>query len=265
MLSLIQIIAPVFLLIALGYGLGRGQVFSPDQVRGFGRLVLLVALPALIFNALANARMATVFRPDYLLVYGLASLGSFALGYGWFRRQADVATSAVRALGMSCSNTAFVGLPILTQLLGAAAAGPVALNMLIENLVMMPLVLALVEAGRSRHSHPLRMAKTIAGGLVRTPMLIAIVLGGLFSVAGLALPAPAAKAVGILAGASAPLALMTIGASLAGVSLHGRRGSIAAITLGKLVVHPLLVLGVLMLVPVADPQFHMAVLLLAAM
>jgi len=192
MLSLIQIIAPVFLLIALGYGLGRGQVFSPDQVRGFGRLVLLVALPALIFNALANARMATVFRPDYLLVYGLASLGSFALGYGWFRRQADVATSAVRALGMSCSNTAFVGLPILTQLLGAAAAGPVALNMLIENLVMMPLVLALVEAGRSRHSHPLRMAKTIAGGLVRTPMLIAIVLGGLFSVAGLALPAPAA-------------------------------------------------------------------------
>jgi predicted permease len=267
MLSLLTIILPVFLLIALGFGLGRASIFTPDQVRGFGRLVLLVALPALIFNALATARMAAVFRLDYLLDYGLASLGSFGLGYAWFRRVsgADAATCAVRAVGMSCSNTAFVGFPILTQLFGAAAAGPIALNMLVENIVMLPLALTIFEASRSRHSHLGRTVATIGKGLVRTPMLLAIVLGGLVSLAGLALPAPVAKAVGLLAGASAPLALMTIGASLAGVSLHGRRAGIAVITLGKLVVHPLLVLLALMVIPIADPLFRTAIVLLAAM
>ena len=263
-----MIILPVFLLIALGFGLGRACVFTPDQIRGFGRLVLLVALPALIFNALATARMAAVFRVDYLLAYGLASLGSFGLGYVWFRRisGADAATCAVRAMGMSCSNTAFVGFPILSQVFGAAAAaGPIALNMLVENIVMLPLMLTILEASRSRHSHLGRTVATIGKGLVRTPMLIAIVLGGLFSLAGLALPAPAAKAVSLLAGASAPLALMTIGASLAGVSLHGRRAGIAVITLGKLVVHPLLVLLALQVVPIADPLFRTAIVLLAAM
>lgn len=267
MLALLSIVAPVFLLIALGYGLGRIKLFAPEQVRGFGRFVMLVALPALVFNALSTASMTKVFRPDYLLVYALASVLAFAVGYVWFRYAtgADGAVSAARALGMGASNTAFVGLPVLSQVFGAAAAGPIALNMLVENIVVLPLVMICIEAGRQGHGPLLPKLAAAGRGLLRNPLLIAIVAGGLLSVSGLGLPMPVMKAVRLLAGASAPLALVTIGASLAGVSLSGLRGAIGAIALGKLVLHPALVLAIMLVVPVGDPLFHTAIILLAAM
>ena len=227
--------------------------------------MLLVALPALLFKSLSAAPMAQVFRPDYLLVYGLASLISFAIGFALFRRHEDMATSAVRAIGMSCSNTAFVGFPILSQIYGAAAAGPIVLNMLIENFIMLPLALTMLEASGKEKGAIGHTLATVGKGLVRTPMIVAIALGCLFSLAGWTIPSAGTKAIGLLANASPPMALVTIGASLAGVSLHGRRGAIAIITLGKLALHPALVLGLLLLVPVADPMFRSCVILLSAM
>jgi len=265
--ALIGVVAPVFLLIGLGFAMGKAGVFSPEQLRGFGRFVLLVALPALVFNALSKAQLAQILRVDYLLVYALASLGSFAAGYLWFRKVAglDGAKCAVRAMGMSCSNTAFIGFPVATQLFGAAAAGPLALNMLVENLVMMPLMLVLIEMGQKARSHPLVMARNIAAGLLRSPLMLAIVLGAGFAGLGLRLPEPVAKTVGMLGNASGALALITIGASLAGVGLAGQRGAIAAIAAGKLLVHPALALGLLLVVPVGDPLFRSGLLLSAAL
>ena len=267
LLPLVGVLAPIFALIGLGFGLGRAEVFSPEQVRGLARFVLVAALPSLLLNALARAHMAQVFRLDYLAAYGGASLLTCALGFAWFRWGSGqtIPRSAVRAMGMGNSNSAFIGLPVATLVFGAAAAGPVALNLLLENLVLFPLVLILIEIGQSGEHHPGRVALNVAKGLVRTPMLIAIVLGAALSLGGVALPEPVGRTLGLLGAASAPLALVTIGASLAGVSLHGRRGAITVIAAGKLVVHPLLVLGLLALVPITDPVFRSAAILFAAL
>ncbi|MBC2665887.1 AEC family transporter [Novosphingobium flavum] len=266
LLAMAGVVAPIFLLIALGFALGRARVFSPEQVRGFGRFVLLVALPALLVSVLARADMSRVLRPDYLLVYTLASLVSFGLGLAWFRTAArtDLPTAAVRAMGMSCSNSAFIGLPVATMVFGAAGAGPFALNTIIENLLMWPVVLILIEVGQSGEHHPGRVVLSVAKNLVRSPMLVGIVIGAGISLSGVHLPEFASRTLGVVAGASAPLALFTIGASLAGVSLHGRRAAIGAIALGKLALHPLLVVLALMVVPIGDPVFRSAAVLLAA-
>lgn len=185
LLALVGVLAPIFALIGLGFGLGRSGVFSPEQVRGLSRFVLMAALPALLLNALARSHMAQVFRLDYLAVYGGASLLSYALGFAWFRGSGEsVARCAVRAMGMANSNSAFIGLPVATLVFGPAAAGPVALNLLMENLVLFPLVLILIEIGHSGEHHPARVAVNVARGLVRTPMLIAILLGVLLSLGG---------------------------------------------------------------------------------
>lgn len=265
MLLVFQSILPIFLLIGLGYAMGRQAMFSAEQVRGFARLVLQVALPALLFNALAHTHISVLARVDYLAVYGLGSLASFAIALAWFRPRTGLAAAAVRAIGVSCSNTAFIGLPIATQLFGAAATGPIALNMLFENLVLLPLCLILVEAGEAGAHSKLALARTIGLSLARNPMVLAIILGGLASASEFALPAPLGRAVAILAGASAPLALISIGAGLAGVSLHGRRGDVGLLALGKLVLHPALVLVALWLIPIDDPMLRAAVVLLAAM
>ncbi|MDE2619458.1 MAG: AEC family transporter [Sphingomonadales bacterium] len=267
-LALLGIVAPVFLVILLGYGLARQGLFTPALVAANGRFVLTVLTPAVVFHAISSARIAAIFRPDYLAVYGLASLGAFALGFAWFRMgpaRSDAAVAGVRAMGMSGSNTAFVGLPILAQLYGPAATGPIALNMLFESFVLLPLVLVLLELGQGGHGHPLRALAGTARNMARSSLLWAILLGTVCSAAGLVLPAPLERTVAMLASASGAIALVTIGASLAGIAVAGRRGTIAALVAGKLVLHPLLVVAALVVVPIGEPLFRTSAILLAAL
>ena len=265
--SILDIILPIFLLIGAGYGIGRARIFSPEQIKGFARFVLLVALPALIFHSLATSPVQAIFQPRFLLVYGMASLASFLCGYMWFRMRGrkSGAVSAVRAMGMSCSNSAFIALPMMVQIFGPAGVRPIALSMIIENLLMLPLTFMLVEAGLGKHDSVGQAIRGIMVGLMRSSLLIAIVMGGLFCLFSLSLPTPVDKAVTILAGASAPLALMAIGAGLAGVALRGRINSIATISFGKLIVHPLMAVLLLSFFPIGDPLFRVSLLLLAAM
>lgn len=264
---LIGVIAPVFLIILLGYGLARLGQFAPATIASNGRFVLNVLTPAVVFHALSTARLGAIARPDYLAVYALASLLAFAAGFAWFRRGtgSETGVAAVRALGMSGSNTAFIGLPILTQLYGARAAGPIALNMLFESFVLLPLLLALIDAdGRDGRKWTAVLAG-LGRSLARSSLLWAIVLGSLCAGLGWRLPSPLARTVDLLAGASAALALVTIGAGLAGIVLAGRRAAIAVMVAGKLVLHPLLVLGLLIVVPIADPMFRTSAILLAGL
>jgi len=267
--ALIGIVGPVFLVILIGFGIGRSGILGPDLVRGIGRFIIAVPLPALVFNALATARIGEVFRPDYLTVYGGASLTAFALGFAWFRwgaggGGASMDRAAVRAAGMALSNSAFVGLSITTQLYGQAGAGPVVLNLMVENFLMIPLLLTLLELGQGDHGHPLQALAGIGRNLLRSGLAWWMVLGAVFAGLGLALPQPLARTVQIVAGSAAPLALITIGASLAGVRLSGQVGAVTTIAAGKLLLHPALVLAFLLLVPVADPLFRTSLVLLAA-
>ena len=270
LMVLLGVIAPVFLIILLGYGLARFGHFPAAAVGIMGRLVLNVLSPAVVFHALATARIETIARPDYLLVYSLASLAAFALGFAWFRRgpvagRVGTAKAAVRALGIGGANTLFIGLPILTQLYGVRAAGPIALNMLCENFVLLPLLLTMLELDGEGHRHPLQVLAGVARNLARSTLLWAIFLGTVFAVAGLHLPAALARTVDLLAGATAALALVTIGAGLAGLTLAGRRAAIAVLVAGTLVLHPLLVLALLAVIPIADPMFRTSAILLACL
>jgi malonate transporter len=251
--------------IAVGYGVVRGGVFSPEQVRGLGRFVITFALPALVFRSLSQRPLAEIFDGRYLLVYGVASLAVLLGGFAWFRyaRGQGVTASGVRGLGMAASNSGFIGYPVLLQFLGPPAAIALALTMIVENLLVIPIALALAEGGSSTHARPGAIAWGIARNLARTPLIIAILLGGLMSLSGLHLPAPLAKAVSMVADASAPVALFAIGGALVGLRLQGIVGEVAQVALAKLLLHPLAVVVMLWLVPVADPDLRRAAVVLS--
>ena len=90
--------------------------------------------------------------------------------------------------------------------------------------------------------------------------------GILASWAGVALPAALSRTVQLFAQASGALSLFVIGGSLVGLHIKGTLGTVAQISVGKLVLHPLAMLLVLgWLVPVDDPQLRTAALLSCAM
>ncbi|RZA11643.1 MAG: AEC family transporter, partial [Lysobacteraceae bacterium] len=101
-------------------------------------------------------------------------------------------------------------------------------------------------------------------GLARNPMIIAIVLGLVFAVAGWHLPAPAERAMGLFATSCGALALFVIGGSLGGQRVPGLWQDVPAIVVGKLLLHPLAVLVMLWLLPPIDPLLRTAAVVSAA-
>ena len=244
-------------------------VFSKPDLRVFGKFVLNFALPALLFNAIAQRPLRDVMHVDYLLAYGIGSLTVLAGGYLWARyvNRSVPSYRAYFAMGMSCSNSGYMGYPVAALVLGPIAAVALALNMVFENLIKLPLLLTLAEQGEGRERrHCLAAVRDTVMGWVRTPMLMVIPLALLVSVMGWALPGPLARTITLFAQVTTGLALFVIGGALVGLQLKGMRRLVAQIALGKLLLHPLCVfLAFTFLVPIADAQLRTAALLFSAM
>ncbi|MEO8280920.1 MAG: AEC family transporter [Ideonella sp.] len=265
MLSVISLTAPIYLLIAVGFVAGRLGWMSGPDMRVLGRFVVQFCVPALLFRAITKQSIRNVVHVDYLMVYAAGSLLTLVSVMLFARRLrgASMSLAAIQALGAAGSNSLFIGYPLVLQLIGPAAGIALALCTLVENLLVLPLVLVLAEAGAGGRG-ALAVLRNIATGLLRNPMILAIAAGLLVSAFGLELHPVLDRAVGLAAAAAPPTALFVIGGSLVGLRLSGIRTDLAVVAVGKLILHPLCVLLLLMLLPIADPQMRAAAVLFAA-
>ncbi|MEQ1595603.1 MAG: AEC family transporter [Casimicrobium sp.] len=271
MLDILSITTPIYLIILIGYAMTRRGLFAKADMRVLGTFVMNLALPALLFKALSTRPIVEIFNMPYLLAYGFGSLLAIAVGYAWSRRVSgqDVTTSAISAMGMSCSNSGFVGYPILLLTMPSVAGVALALNMLIENLIAIPLLLFIAEQGRNPAGR-WRAVRDSMLRLTRNPLVIGLTAGVLFSLTGWALPTPIARTVDLLAAASGAVSLFIIGGTLVGVELRGLARRTAPIVVGKLLLHPLFVFALVaafaaMGLHIVDAELRAAAVLLAAM
>jgi malonate transporter len=257
--------APIYLLIVAGYLVVHFKVFTPEHMRVLGRFVTLIALPALLLRALASRPLGDILNPRYLLAYGLGSLAVLAGVWWWARRRRESsAKSALLALGMCNSNSAFIGYPVASQLVGGATAGVgLALCMLVENLLIIPLALAAADADDAAGGNVWQRLRAIVARLVRNPLIIAICVGITVSALNIPVPDVLQRTVGVVAGSASPLALFVIGGALVGLRPGGMLRDVAAVALGKLLLHPAAVLAALALFPLADTSLRRAAVIYA--
>lgn len=265
MLNVLATTVPVFLIMALGYAAVRFGLFTKAEIAPMGRLVINVTLPALLFLSLAGQPLATIANPEYLLAYGLGSLVVLAGGYLLFRlRGRDAPGSAIPALGMAASNSAFVGLPVALHFFGPIASVAVALSMMVENFLVFPLVFAAAEEGSGGDRGLAARLGARLLPVVRNPLPIAIVAGTLASLLQVELPEPLMRSLDMLARASTSLALFVVGGTLVGLRVGGMISDVSIVTLGKLILHPLAVAACVFLFLPGDPLGPVAILLAAA-
>lgn len=266
MLSVLGVTAPIFILIALGFFSVHGGLVDRQQIRGMGALVINFALPALILRALGQTSLEQVLNGPYLLAFALASLAVFAggLAFSCWVRRLPLSEGAILAMGMSVSNSGFIGYPVVSMLIGPPAGLAMALGMLVENLLMIPLALALAEAGSSRGGSILQVLRETAVRLLRNPMIVAILLGILLSLLEIRLPLMLTRTIDMLASASAPVALFVIGGTLYGLRPGGMWLDMAQTSVGKLLLHPLALLAAFSLTPGIDPLLMVCGLLFAS-
>jgi predicted permease len=231
---------PFFALIGLGYWAGRTRFFSAEATAYLTKFVFYFALSAMLFRFSANLSLAEVWDSRLVAAYlwGTAFVYAIASLVG-FLRGLDVATNGIEAQCAVIGNTGFLGVPMLTLLLGPEAIGPVLLALTVDMIIFSSLIVILIVGSREGQ---LRLAtlKIVGLGLLKNPMIVAITLGFLWSGFGIPIPVPLNEFLAILGGAATPGALFAIGASLA--SKSAERIEIAGwLTFCKLVLHPLFV------------------------
>lgn len=273
MLSVLNITFPIFALIALGYGMTRRKWFDPREMPTLGHFTVNVALPALILHAMVSRPLGEVINIGYLLAYALATiltmaLAGIALWVAGFRPR----RRAIGMLGVCCSNSGYMGYPILMLAYPKLAATVLTLQVLIENFMSIPLGLFAVESTTPRmRSEPLKLIGSIMLGIVKRPMIQMVALGLVLNLAGVHLPQAVDHMVQILAVSTSAVALFYIGGSL--VSLPHEAGDglfVGILTVIKLIAMPLIALGMAtglphLGLPAVDPELGVALVISAAM
>src|SRR5690606_36634483 len=78
-MAALQAILPIFLLILLGYWIGRRPWLTSDAASGLSTLTFKLFMPLVLFTGIARANLAEGLSPHLLLAYFLPALGLFAL------------------------------------------------------------------------------------------------------------------------------------------------------------------------------------------
>lgn len=242
MAAILNVLAPVFLIIAIGYTAMRRQFFTPEQLQGLGKFVVRIGMPMMVFFAVASRPIGEMFKPAYFYGYTAASLiGFFGVWFFCRKRGLPDALAALNGLAVGMSNSGFIGYPLLLMAIGPTAGLYFAMNVLTENLLILPLLFALLDLSSNPQADWRATMRRIVKNLSGNPIIIAMLLALVFAFEWLPLPVFMENISSMLAAAAAPLALFMIGGNLYGMSVRGNIRMILSVTFGKLVMTPLLV------------------------
>ncbi|MBM3645759.1 MAG: AEC family transporter [Alphaproteobacteria bacterium] len=259
MSAIVDIIVPVFGIVALGWVIGRSRLLSAEGLRGFTNITFYALFPALLFRSMARVQFETLdadilfaFFGAALSLYALLLLAGRALALG-------LADRAVFALSGTFSNGVGIGIPFITLAFGPAGLVPLLMIVSVHSLILLSLSSFLLEVGTQGGRAGL--ARRLGGAaltMLRHPVVPPIFAGLLWSWAsrqagGLALPGIVDRVLEALATAAPPCGLLMAGASLAHVGLRGHWQAAALASAAKLLVLPALVYALGRYVFALDP------------
>ncbi|QNG17799.1 AEC family transporter [Rhodococcus triatomae] len=230
----------IFVVIGIGYVLGRRGTLGQHGEFVLGRLVFFVATPALLFDVLATSDLSVIFSPTL----AVASATAFAVGLiyilvakVWLHRPVPELT--IGALSASYVNSANLGIPIAVFVLGDASF--VAPLLLFQIVVYSPLALSVLDISTMRDGAS--RFETVSAPF-KNPMVLAGAAGLAVAVSGWHPPEALMQPFRLLGGASVPGALLAFGLSLYGVRVLERgtspRRDVALASVLKIVVQPVL-------------------------
>ncbi|WP_029062661.1 AEC family transporter [Labrenzia sp. DG1229] len=224
----LSIVAPVFLLIGIGYCLARFQVLDQPIGDALGQFVFIVALPVLVFRSLINADLSGGFPlslwASYFLGVGTAwTLGTLVIRKGFGR---EARAGAIGGISASYANLLLVGMPVVSTVYGDKGLIPVLLIISIH-LATMTVVMAIamertaaIDSGKA--SPPIgRLCLDAGRKVITNPLIVTIILAFAWRQTGLSIPDIGEDILGRIAATALPLALLSLGMSLVQYGLRG--------------------------------------------
>jgi malonate transporter and related proteins len=261
---LLNALVPIFAGLLLGYVAGRRGLIDNKDIRSLVALAMNIAVPcALVSIIIETPRALLENQATTAIAIALVFIGLYAACYFWARQSLhmSIADSSVLALTIGFPNAA-VALPLLSDTavqagmtFGFHAAVPAALSLAIGSITVSPVTLALLEAQRNSNGGAISF-RTLFRSLPRAAVR-PVVWAALLILACVALnvnfPSYLRGTLLMLANAAAGSALI-----LTGVVVSAQRfrleGSVLVASLAKLLLQPVLALGVTMLLHMSQHQ-----------
>ncbi|WP_247354889.1 AEC family transporter [Bradyrhizobium sp. 160] len=257
-----SLVLPVFAIIVTGWLAGEFGYLSRSLADALVHFAYNVAMPALLIVTIAREPARNLLEWRFLLAFGGGSLICFGLVFLAVRAggKHDIASSTIHGMAAAMTNTGFVALPILHAIYGQPAVLPAAVATVFVAAVMFPITVILLK-GRDPHqpAHPTGLAKQI----LLNPMVLSKLIGLVWAITGLPIPAPVATYLNMIAAALTPCALFAIGLGLSVEGLRSNLKASFALAAVKLVIMPLIVYGLCVILGL-DPLYTVAAVVCAA-
>jgi len=256
----------VWALIGVGMVAGRSGVLGPHGRYVLNRTTFFIASPALVLLGLLESDVREVFSLPMAVagISGLVTGGILLLGVALFtdRRGPDLVVTAISG---SVVNGANMGFPIAAYVLGDIShALPV---VLFQQAVYTPLYLFVLHRVTEEDDPGPSGAAGVLRSIVANPTIIASAVGLLLVLVGAQIPPILLEPVRSLADMAIPAMLLAYGLSLYGsrplAKDDGYRGLIAAASASKLLLMPVIALGVGLLLGLRGTALYEVVVMAA--
>lgn len=231
-------LAPAFLLILMGWVI-RSRAFLPDSFwEPAERMTYYVFFPALLAESTATASFGDlpVLGLAAALITGLVATAALVLIlYPRFAANGPALTSIFQ--GAIRPNT-YVAIAIVFALYGnpGVAILSVSLALVIPTVNLLSVIVLVRHAGGGVDSG----WRAASGQIIRNPLILGVVLGGLLNASGIGLPPVFGSLLHVLGQAALPIGLLAVGAGLNFSATRRQAREIWLTTATKLVLLPAL-------------------------
>lgn len=246
MADIFTIIAPVFLIMALGFFLGKTKLFPEGSSAILIAFVWYVAIPALMFRSLAPKDLPSADELVFVGAYYSCLYVVYTAGMLLTRRLFGFspAEQGIFSLTSCFINGGFIGIPIMDGAFGAEGVRLLLVILSFHTLTLIPVTTFIIERAQKTGGEGPGLLHATFKSVRQNPILIALLLGLMWS--GLSLPFPnwLDKVLELPANSAAPVGLFAAGLALSNVRIAGNlHHSMLSVTL-KLLVMPALVFSV---------------------
>lgn len=257
---LVSAIAPVILVLALGFLAGKHHSFSAVQAQGFSRLALTYALPAALFLGMAHFDRALLLQQSATVIVMLIGYSGLYLFLYWLLRAMGADKLKAALLGYTFASTAvpIYGLTVLVPIYGdQVATGIVGLAALVTNLAQVSVAVFLLQSAAGSSTKGTSILATI-GRSAMNPLVWSPIVGAVFAVFGLPLSPYVSTALNPLAVSAAGVAIFASGLVLAANPIKLTSSTVIVGSFVSLVVQPALFFIMIKVAGVSSAMAHAA-------
>ncbi|WP_322922202.1 AEC family transporter [Paenibacillus campi] len=269
------ILIPIFFVIIVGFLGGHFKIFNPASSKGLNTLVTKFALPAHLFIGITTTSKQTLIEkwPFFMTMF-LGIIGFYVIMMLIMRLvfRMDLNTSSIFSLNSTQPSFAFMGIPVLGSLFGAAeVAIPIAITGIVVNAVLDPIATIVSSVGKKTQAHKAQDGQnenllkltihSILHGL-REPLACVPLIGVILTLLGFHAPQLLQDSFNQIGNVTSGAALFAIGVTI-GLNHIKLSGNAIGISVLKVIGLPLLTFAFAAMMGLSTDDATMAVLLVS--